>query len=76
MNEVFGNNKSEIELHPEKPGLTKGYIYAIDKAQNELLWKPQYTDMVTLYSDYKKEWETKRFRNYHFIKEEDKPKTL
>lgn len=76
LNEVFGNNKSEIELHPEKPGLTKGYIYAIDKAQNELLWKPQYTDMVTLYFDYKKEWETKRFRNYHFIKEEDKPKTL
>ncbi|MEY8708956.1 NAD(P)-dependent oxidoreductase [Bacteroides faecichinchillae] len=76
LNEVFGNNKSEIELHPEKPGLTRGYVYSIDKAKNELLWKPQYTDIVTLYSDYKKEWESKRFHNYHFIKEADKPKTL
>lgn len=76
LNEVFGNNRSEIELHPEKSGLTRGYVYVIDKAKKELLWEPQYTDLVTLYSDYKNEWKSKRFRNYHFIKEEDKPKTL
>lgn len=74
--EVFGDNKSIIELHPEKPGLERGYVYDISKAKRELGWSPHFTNMVELYSDYKKEWESKRFHNYHFIKENDKPLTL
>lgn len=76
LNKVFGNNKSIIEEHPEKPGLARGYVYDISKAGAALKWTPKYTDMEAVYSDYKKEWESKRFHNYHFIKEEDRPKTL
>lgn len=76
LNTVFGDGKSVIELHPEKPGLTRGYVYDISKAIAELNWAPKYTDMVDLYSDYKKEWESKRFKNYHKINESDKPLTL
>ena len=76
LNIVFGGGKSEIELHPEKPGLTRGYIYDITAAKNALNWAPKYTDMVKLYSDYKKEWESKKYHNYHFILPEQAPKTL
>lgn len=76
LNKVFGNNESIIEEHPEKPGLVRGYVYDISKAASELKWTPKYTDMEAVYSDYKIEWESKRFHNYHFIKEEDRPKTL
>lgn len=75
--EVFGDsNKTKIHLMPEKLGLTRGYIYSIEKAKKELKWEPKYTDIVTLYSDYKKEWETKKYHNYHYIKDTDKPLTL
>lgn len=76
LNIVFGGGKSEIELHPEKPGLTRGYIYDITKAKNSLNWEPKFTDMVELYSDYKKEWESKKYHNYHFILPDQAPKTL
>lgn len=76
LNIVFGNGKSEIELHPEKPGLTRGYIYDISAAKSALNWEPKYTDMVELYSDYKKEWESKKYHNYHYIIPEQAPKTL
>ncbi len=74
---VFGDEtKTKIHLSPEKPGLTRGYIYSIDKAKKELNWEPQYTDMVKAYSDYKTEWEIKKYHNYHIINENDKPLTL
>lgn len=76
LNIVFGGGKSEIELHPEKQGLTRGYIYDITEAKKALNWAPKYTDLVELYSDYKKEWESKKFHNYHFINPEQAPKTL
>ena len=76
LNIVFGNGKSEIELHPEKPGLTRGYIYDISAAKKALNWEPKYVDMVELYSDYKKEWESKKYHNYHHIIPEQAPKTL
>lgn len=76
LNEVFGSNKSVIELHPEKQGLSRGYVYDISKAMKELNWKPQYTNMVELYCDYKKEWKTKKYHNYHYIIPEQAPKTL
>ncbi len=76
LNIVFGDGKSEIELHPEKPGLTRGYIYDISAAKKALNWEPKYVDMVELYSDYKKEWESKKYHNYHYIIPEQAPKTL
>lgn len=76
LNIVFGGGKSEIELHPEKPGLTRGYIYDISAAKKALNWEPKYVDMVELYSDYKKEWESKKYHNYHHIIPEQAPKTL
>ena len=76
LNVVFGGGKSEIELHPEKPGLTRGYIYDITKAKKALNWEPKYVDMVELYTDYKKEWESKKYHNYHHIIPEQAPKTL
>lgn len=65
-----------IELHPEKPGLTRGYVYDITKIKNELHWQPKYIDMVELYSDYKKEWESKKYHNYHFILPDQAPAIL
>lgn len=76
LNIVFGDGKSEIELHPEKPGLTRGYIYDISAAKKALNWEPKFIDMVELYSDYKKEWESKKYHNYHYIIPEQAPKTL
>jgi UDP-glucose 4-epimerase len=76
LNIVFGGGKSEIELHPEKPGLTRGYIYDITAAKEALRWTPKYTDMVELYTDYKKEWESKKYHNYHYILPDQAPKTL
>lgn len=76
LNIVFSGGKSEIELHPEKPGLTRGYIYDITAAKKALNWTPQYTDMIELYTDYKKEWESKKYHNYHYIIPEQAPKTL
>lgn len=74
---VFGDkNKTHIKLSPEKTGLARGYIYSIKKAKKELQWQPKYTDMIDLYSDYKKEWEVKKYHNYHVINESDKPLTL
>lgn len=73
---VFGNDKSQIELRPEKPGLTRGYVYDISKARKELNWSPRYTDLYDLYADYKKEWQTKKYKNYHYIVDADKPMTL
>ena len=76
LNIVFGDGKSEIELHPEKPGLTRGYIYDISAAKKALNWEPKFIDMVELYSDYRKEWESKKYHNYHYIIPEQAPKTL
>lgn len=76
LNIVFGEGRSDIELHPEKPGLTRGYIYDISAAKEALNWAPKYTDMVELYTDYKKEWESKKYHNYHFILPDQAPKTL
>jgi len=78
LNEVFGpaDGKGTITARPELPGLTRGYLYDISKAQEELGWKPRYTDLVDLYSDYKKEWESKLFKNYHVFNEGQGPATL
>lgn len=64
---------STVTLHPEKNGLTRGYCYSIEKIRRDMGWSPQYTDLDLLYADYRKEWEAKRFHNYHFIRPEDKP---
>ncbi len=75
--EVFAtNHKSNVIQDSSKPGLTRGYIYSIDKAKKELGYQPQYADYVTMLKDYRKEWESKKFKNYHFIKEEQKPVTF
>lgn len=76
LNEVFGGGKSEIELHPEKAGLTRGYVYDITKIKKDLNWTPQYTDLVELYTDYKKEWESKKYHNYHYILPDQAPAIL
>mgnify|MGYP002625585896 CR=1 FL=1 len=74
---IFGDeNKTHVNLSPEKSGLVRGYIYSIDKAKKELGWEPKFTDLVDLYSDYKKEWISKKYHNYHVISDSDKPLTL
>ena len=76
--EVFGKEgqKSKVVLRPELPGLTRGYVYDISKAERELNWKPEFSDLTRLYTDYKKEWESKRYHNYHKILESQRPATL
>lgn len=75
--EVFATDKvSDVKLAPDKPGLTRGYIYKIDKAIKELEWKPKYVDLKVMLEDYKKEWVSKEYHHYHRINEEDKPVTL
>ena len=76
--EVFQlcDKKSDIVCFPEKKGLERGYIYDISKAEKELDWKPQYADLLTMLRDYRREWESKKYHNYHYIKEVDRPATL
>ncbi len=76
--EVFrpSNGRSKIVCKPELQGLKRGYVYNIAKAKEILGWEPQYTDLVTMLTDYKKEWETKKYHNYHFIKEGEGPASL
>ena len=76
--EVFATDKgvSEVTNCPEKQGLTRGYLYSIDKAKKELGWEPAYADMKTMYEDYKKEWLSKEYHNYHYIKPGQEPKSL
>lgn len=76
LNVVFGDGSSIIELHPEKQGLSRGYVYDISKIKKTLGWQPKYVDLIELYSDYKKEWQSKKYHNYHFILPEQAPKTL
>ena len=76
--QVFGQEGhiSTVTCCPEKPGLTRGYLYDITKAKRALHWEPEYTDMIKLYSDYKKEWMSKKYHNYHYIQEGQRPLTL
>ena len=64
---------STVTLCPEKPGLTRGYCYSIEKIRRDMGWVPKYADLDVLYADYRKEWEAKRFHNYYYIRPEDKP---
>ena len=75
--EVFmTTTKSEVVECPDKPGLSRGYIYNIDKAKKELEWTPKYVDLIDMLKDYKKEWESKEYHSYHYIREEGRPVTL
>lgn len=74
---VFGKDKiSKVSVCPEKPGIARGYVYDISKAKAALGWEPRFTDLEDMYNDYKKEWISKEYHNYHFINEADKPETL
>lgn len=70
------NKQSQIILCPEKPGLKRGYVYSIEKARKELGYNPKYSDIETMMMDYKKEWNSKEYHHYHYIKESDAPKTI
>ena len=76
--EVFATEKgvSTVTNLPEKQGLTRGYLYSIEKAKRELGWEPAYADMRVMYEDYKKEWISKEYHNYHYIKPGQEPKSL
>lgn len=71
---AFSNGKvSAVTLRPDKPGLTRGYCYGVEKIKRDLHWSPAFADLDKLYADYRREWERKIFHNYHFIKPADKP---
>lgn len=70
------DKKSNIICRPDLPGLSRGYIYSINKARDELKWEPKYTDLVDMLTDYKKEWKSKKYHNYHYIKEGEGPASL
>ena len=76
--EIFATNGkiSTVKKREDLPGLTRGYVYDIKKAEKDLHWKPAFTDLKVLYTDYKKEWESKKYHNYHYIVEDQRPKTL
>ena len=78
LSEVFQmtDKKSTVVCFPDKKGLERGYVYDISKAKNELDWEPKYVELVTMLNDYRKEWERKKYHNYHYIKEGDKPANL
>lgn len=74
---IFNNGKiSKVTQAPQKPGMTRGYIYDISKAKAALNWEPKYTTLEAMYEDYRKEWLTKEYHNYHVINEEDRPETM
>lgn len=68
--------ESKVTLNVNKQGLTRGYIYDISKAEKELNWKPEFADYETMIKDYKKEWQEKKFKNYHNIKKGQEPVTF
>lgn len=70
------DKKSNIICKAEIPGLQRGYIYDISKAKKILNWEPRYTNLEEMFSDYKKEWESKKYHNYHYIKEGERPASL
>lgn len=75
--EVFATTqKSKVVCRPELLGLSRGYVYDISKAKEYLNWKPEFTDLVKMYRDYKKEWLLKRFCNYHHIVADEAPKNV
>ncbi|WP_295471178.1 NAD(P)-dependent oxidoreductase [uncultured Subdoligranulum sp.] len=76
--EVFGpkSHKSEVLLCPEKPGLTRGYVYDISRAKQDLHWSPKYIDLITMYTDYRKEWTSKKYHNYHTFLDGQAPETI
>lgn len=74
---VFAVDKvSDVTLNTEKQGLTRGYVYDISKAKAELNWTPIYTDIVKMLEDYKKEWISKEYHNFHNINTSERPMTL
>lgn len=75
--EIFATNKvSKVTVDQSKPGLERGYVYDISKAQRLLKWTPQYDDLHKMYEDYKREWISKEYHNFHKIREGEQPKTL
>lgn len=76
--EVFNKSskKSTIKLCPEKQGVQRGYLYSIEKIKNEIGWTPKYVELRDMYEDYKKEWESGKFHNWHYIKPDCKPITF
>lgn len=68
--------KSEIILRPDLQGLTRSYVYDIRKAKRDLGWEPHYTDFLEMLKDYRKEWERKKYHNYHHFKEGEGPASL
>ncbi len=75
---VFASEKgqSKVSKDETKQGLKRGYIYNIDKIKSELNWKPQYANYEAMLIDYKEEWKTKKFKNYHDIREDQRPVTF
>ncbi len=74
---VFSKDKvSSVVCVPEKPGLKHGYVYDISKAKSMLGWAPAYADLQVAYEDYKQEWKSKKFHNYHKIKSDEAPLSL
>lgn len=73
---LAGEKQSKVTIFPEKPGLQRGYVYDISKAKRDLHWQPMYIDLEEMLGDYKQEWESKEYHNYHIISERDKPITL
>ena len=75
---VFASNNviSKVTLDETKNGLTRGYEYSIEKAKKELNWNPEFADYEKMLRDYKKEMESKKYKNYHNIKESQKPATF
>ena len=78
LSEVFApkGKKSKVYLNEDKQGLTRGYIYSIEKAKKELNWTPKYTDIFEMYQDYKFEWKRKVYHNYHKFALGQAPATL
>ena len=68
--------KSEIILRPELPGLTRSYVFDISKAKRDLGWTPKYTDLMEMFRDYLEEWRSKKYHNYHYIKDGEGPASL
>ena len=68
--------KSEIILRPDLPGLTRSYVFDISKTKRDLGWEPKYTDIMDMFKDYFEEWKSKKYHNYHYIREGEGPASL
>ena len=69
---ITGAYKGGMESFERRKGESPDTI-DISKAKRELHWAPAFCNLRDLYVDYKREWISKKYHNYHYFMEGQQP---